>query len=885
MDWSEVWRRILPGRRLSADVRDEIAFHIEGRVRELVAKGWDEAEARAHALARFGDVAGVEEACRGYDVQRTEREGWRMRMEAWVRDVRLAVRGMGRSPAFTAGVVIILALGIGAATSVFSVVEGVILRPLPFAAPDRLVMVWENDRATGTTRENASPSDYYDFVERSRSLEGLAMYARTSVVLSRTGGDPVQLEAAQVTQGIFEVLGIQPAMGRGFTSEEDAPGGPPVAIVTHALWQEAFGGDPDILGRAVRLDGVPVPVVGVLPPGIAFPNREVAVWLPIRLSPAAATRANHWVSVVARLGAGATVAEGQAELSRIMSELEQEYPGENTNRGAYVEPLTDVGRADVRQTLWVLFAAVIAVLAIGCVNAVNLLLARGATRGREVAVHTAVGAGAGDLWRRYFVEGALLAGLAGAAGVGVAFVGVELLTWAAPDRLLLLGEPRVNASVLAFTVVASALLGVGFGLLPALQARRTDVHGELKDGRSSASRGPRLAVRRLLVAGQLALAVVLLVGATLLMGTLTRLHAVDPGFETANVLRMDFSLPTTRYPRDFSRWPEWTEVHTFNRAVVENAEALPGVQAASVVTNHPLDPGFTNSFRIEGRPYDAEQGEITTRLVTAGYFETVGLDLLDGRLPHPSDGPSDPHVIVLNRKAVERYFPEGGALGSRVGLWGQMREVVGIVEDERMHGLAEEVPPAVYVNLLQSPPVAANLTLLVRTEGPPLDAAPAVRRVVAALDPELAIARVSTMDDTLAEATARERFAARVFAVFAFVALVLSVLGVHGMLAYLVAQRGHEVGVRMALGATRRRVVRDVVEEGLAMAAPGVVLGVLGALALSRLLRGLLFGVSPTAPWAYGLAAVVLLAVAGLASAAPALRAASIPPSSALRGG
>lgn len=885
MDWSDVWRRILPGRRLSGDVRDEIAFHIEGRVRELVGQGWDEAEARAHVLARFGDVAGVEEACRGYDAQRAEREGWRMRTEAWVRDIRLAVRGMRRSPAFTAAVVLTLALGIGAATSVFSVVEGVILRPLPFPAPDRLVMVWENDRATGTTRENASPSDYYDFVERTRSLAGLAMYARTSVVLAREGGDPVQLDAARVSRGIFDVLGVQPVVGRGFTPEEDAPDGPPAAIVTHGFWQGAFGGDPDLLGRAVRLDGVPVPVVGVLPPGIAFPNREVDVWLPICLSPAVATRANHWVSVVARLGADATVAEGQADLSRIMSELEQEYPDDNTNRGAYVESLSDVGRGDIRQTLWVLFAAVITVLAIGCVNAVNLLLARGATRGREVAVHTAVGAGARDLWRRYFVEGALLAGLAGAAGVGVAFVGVGLLTRVAPDRLLLLGEPRVNATVLGFTVLVSALIGVGFGLLPALQARRTDVHGELKDGRSSVGRGPRLAVRRLLVAGQLSLAVILLVGATLLMGTLTSLQAVDPGFETANVLKMDFSLPPTRYPRDFSRWPEWTELHAFNRAVVENAEALPGVRAASVVTNHPLDPGFTNSFRIEGRPYDPEQGEITTRLVTAGYFETVGLELLEGRLPHRSDGASDPHVIVLNRKAVERYFPEGGALGSRVGFWGQLREVVGIVENERMHGLAEEVPPALYVNLLQSPPVATNVTLLVRTEGPPLDAASAVRRVIAALDPELAIARVSTMDDTLAEATARERFASRVFALFAFVALVLSVLGVHGVLAYMVAQRGHEVGVRMALGATRQRVVRDVVEEGLSMAAPGVVLGVLGALALSRLLQGLLFGVSPTAPWAYAVAAVVLFAVAAMASAAPAMRAASIQPSSALRGG
>lgn len=880
----EGWRGVFGRQRPGGDIREEIAFHIEGRVRELVERGWSEEDALRHVLARFGDPAGVEAACHVYDIERAEREGRRMRVEAWVRDVRLALRGMRRSPAFTAAVVSTLALGMGAATSVFSVVEGIVFRPLPFGEPDRLVMVWENDRATGTTRENASPLDYYDFVDRNRTLASLSMFARTAVVFGGEGSEPVQLEAAQVTRGLVDLLGVGLAMGRDFSTLEDAPDGPPAAIVSHRFWTDALGADPAVLGRTVRLDGAVVPVVGVLPDGVTFPDPTTDVWVPIRLSRAEGTRPNHWVGVVARLAPAATVPQTQADMARIMAELEVEYE-ENANRGAFVEPLGDVGRAELRPTLWILFAAVMAVLIMGCVNAVNLLLARGASRTREVAVHTAVGAEAGDLWRRFMAEGALLAALSGIGGVLVSVAGVELLTRTAPTRLLLLGEPRLNATVLGFTLVLTVLVGVGFGLVPALQARRTDVHAELKDGRSGGGRGPRLAVRRLLVAGQLSLAVVLLIGATLLAATLRELHAVDPGFQSANTLRMDFSLPSTRYPRDFSRWPEWTELHAFNRSLIEETEALPGVRRAAVVTNHPLDRGFTNSFQIEGVPYDPEQGEITTRLVTAGYFETVGLRLLEGRVFDPAEGPADAHVIVLNRKAVERYFPEGGALGSRIRFWGQYREVVGIVEDERMHGLTEEVPPALYVNLLQSPPVAANVTLLARTEAAPLEMATAVRRVLSSIDPELAVAGVSTMEDTLADATARERFTSLVFAVFAFVALVLAVLGVHGVLAYLVAQRGYEVGVRMALGATRSGVMKGVVREGVGMAAPGVVVGVVGALALSRLLQGILFGVSATAPWAYAAAALLLLGVAAVASGIPALRAASIPPSSALRGG
>ncbi len=884
MDWRDVWRALFPRRMIETDVRDEISFHVEERVRALVASGWDEARARAHVLGRFGDLDAVEAACRRYDAERVRGETGRMAMEAWIRDGRLALRGMKRSPAFTAAVVLTLAVGIGATTAVFSVVQGVLLRPLPFPEAERLVMVWENDRATGTTRENVSALDYYDFVERARGFESMAMYWRNSAVLQRPGSEPTHLNTARITRNLPEVLGTPLQLGRSFTPEEDSPGGPAAAILSDRLWHGAFEADPAVLGSTVVVDDVAHTVVGVGGRGVEFPASDTDVWTPLQHAPTMATRQSHYLSVVARLASGTDLVAAQAEMSRIMAELEAEYPEANTNRGAFVERLSDVGRADVRLTLWVLLASVLALLAIACVNVANLLLARGAGRLRELAVHAALGAGAGQLRRRFFVEGMLLALLGAAGGVFLAGAGVRALTAVAPSRLIRLGVPEVNGTVLLFTLLVGAGIGVFFGLLPALQARGADLQAQLRDGRASEGRAVRLTTRRLLVAAELALAVVLLVGATLLMRTLANLQAVDPGFRTANVLRVDFTLPESRYPRDFANWPNWTEVHGFNRTLIERVTALPGARSAAVVTNHPLDPGFTNSFDIEGRSYDPGDGEITTRLVTPAYFETVGLRLLEGRLPSPADGPADPPTILVNREAVRRFYPGSGALGSRIRIWGQYREVIGVVENERVHGLAEDVPPALYVNLLQSPPVTTKITLMVRTEVPPLDLADAVRRTIWSVDPALAVFNVATMDDTLAEATARERFASLVLLVFAGVAVFLSVLGVHGVLAYLVAQRAHEIGVRMALGATRLDVVGGVVRQGAGVAAMGISGGVIAALAASGVLEGLLFGVSATAPWAYGAVALGLGVVALAATAVPAWRAASIDAAASVRG-
>ncbi|MEM7413983.1 MAG: ABC transporter permease [Gemmatimonadota bacterium] len=883
MEWRNVWRSLFPKRLIRTDVRDEIAFHIEGRIRELIDRGWDEDAARRHVLDRFGDIAQVEDECVDYTTQRVDGDSWREMMERWWRDLRLAVRGLAKIPAFTGVVVVTLALGIGATTAVFSVLEGVVLRPLPFPEPDELAVVWQNDRATGTVRENASTSDYYDYLDRNRTFESMAIQSLGTAVLARDDALPLQLNAASVSRNLLNVLGLELQLGRNFSEAEDAPNGPRAVLLTDRVWNELFGSDPSIVGSIVTIDDASHEVVGVLPVGIDYPAGETDVWLPIQQDPTIANRPQHWVRVVGRLGPGSSIAAAQEDMTRIMADLELEYPNDNTNRGAFVEPLADVGRGDLSSTLWILFGAVLAVLAIAFVNVANLLLARGARRGRELAVMTAIGAGHNDVLRRFFAEGLVVTVLSAAAGVTLAGVGISVLAAIAPPDVAILGRPEINVPVLGFALAVSVVVCLGFALLPSVQMRRIDLQRELKDGRTTSGSSAGMRTRRFLVAAQLSMAVVLLLGATLLIETVQNLRAIDPGFQADNSLRVDFALPDSRWP-ERSTYPNWPTIFTFLESLEDEVRGIPGVRTSAVLLNHPLDRGFTNSFRIEGQPYDPSQGEMTTRLVSPAYFETVGLRLVDGRYLDMTDRVDTPGAILLNRVAAERYFPEGDALGQRVAFWGPgFREVVGIVENERIHGLTDDVPPAMYVSMFQSPPMPAKMTLMVRTEVPPLDLVEGVRDAMGRVDAGVPIFNVSTMDATIDDVIARERFASTLLTIFAAVAVFLAVLGVHGVLAYLVAQRGHEVGVRMALGATRHDVVRLIVRQGVLMTILGVVGGLAAAVALSGVLRSLLFGVSATSPTAYALVGVMLGSIALLATAVPAFRAASIDPVSSLR--
>ncbi len=884
MEWRDVWRTLFPKGMIAGDVREEIRFHLEERVRDLVRRGWSEEEARAHVLERFGDVGSIEEACRAYDAQRVERRSWRMMMEGWWRDMGLALRSLGRSYGFTSVVVLMLAVGVGASTAVFTVVESVLLRPLPFPEAERLAVVWQNDRATGTVRERASTADFFDYVERSRTFAELAMYGTGTAVLTRPSGDALQLRTAVVSPNLLVVLGVEPQLGRGFTDADNVRDGSGTVMLTDRLWKDLFGADPAIVGRNLTIDELPYEVIGVLPAGIEYPDRATDIWAPILETPTTADRSQHWVHVVGRLAPGLSVPAADAEMRGIMADLEAEYPGDNTNRGAFVEALADVGRGDLRLTLWVLLGAVLLVLAIACVNVANLLLARGAGRHRELAVLAAVGAGRGQIVRRLFAEALVLAAAAGLGGVALAALGVRALTSVAPAELLSLADPTVNGPVLGFALGVSLLICVGLGLLPVAQVRRLDLQRELKEGRTSDGGAVRLGLRRALVAGQLALAVVLLLGATLLIETVRSLQEVDPGFRAEGTVRLDFALPHTRYP-SMATYPDWPEIHGLLGSLEAGAGAVPGVRSVATVLAHPLEAGFTNSFRIEGRPYDPTQGEMSTRLVTPSYFETAGLTLVEGRRLADTDRVGAPEVIVLNREAARRYFPGESPIGQRIGFWGPgYREVVGIVENERIHGLRAEAPPAMYVSMYQAPPRGGRITMLVRADVPPLGVVEGVREAFRGVDPTIPVYNVATMEDTLADAVARERFASTVLALFGAVAVLLAILGVHGVLAYLVAQRGHEVGIRMALGATRRDVVRLVVGQGVQMTLVGVALGVAVAVGTAGTLRGLLYGVSPTDAWSYLLVAGTLTLVAIAATALPAWRAASIDPVASLKG-
>ena len=557
----------------------------------------------------------------------------------------------------------------------------------------------------------------------------------------------------------------------------------------------------------------------------------------------------------------------------------------NVNRGVFVEPVSEFLRGNVRLTLWVLFGAVLTVLLIACVNVANLFLARGAARARETAVYAALGASYGRLVRRFLVESLLITGVASVAGIALAILGTQALLALAPAQILALGEVRVDRVVLGFTLLVSVTIGVAFGLLPALQASRLNLQAHLKEGRVHGDTGSRMPLRRLLVAVEIAMSVVLLVSAGLLMTTLRNLQSVDPGFRATNLLRMDYNLPVSRYPRNFAVWPDWPEVNQFHHELVRRVEALPGVESATITTNHPLQAGFTNSFSMNDQPVDRNQGEITTRIVTPGYFETVGVELVSGRLMDSTDDTQTPFVAVANRAAAERYFPDGDVLGSTISIWGPIsREVIGVVGNERIHGLDTDPPPTLYVNMYQAPPVPGSITFMVETASDPIGLSASVRETIWSLDADLAVFNVSTMEQTLRDATARERFTGMVTTVFSAVALFLALLGIHGVLSYAVAQRRHEVGVRMALGATRRDVLGLIVSQGMAMTIAGLVIGLVAAVAVTRLFASLLFGVEPFDVRAYATVALLLGTVALLATALPARRASRIDPMTPLRG-
>jgi putative ABC transport system permease protein len=826
------------------------------------------------------------------------------RLDQVLQDVGVGVRMLRRAPAFASVAIFTLALGVGANTAIFSVVYGVLIRPAPFTDLSRLAMVWETDRRSGTTREPASVPDYLDFHARATRFEKLAALGAGEMNLTPAEGDSVRLVALKVTHQLLPMVGITPIVGRTFSEQEDVRRGPNIVLISESLWERVLDRDPAIVGRTVRLDEKPYTVIGIVPDEADFgvlqvlsaaaysrgfadrgEHTRVDLWMPLQPDPESLPRETHPIFVLGRLASGASRDSAQKEMAGIAADLEYRYPV-NEGRGVFIEPLAEVVFGPVRPALYVLLGAVGLVLLVASVNVANLLLARGSGRLREVAIRTALGASAGRLARQFLVESLILTLGAAAAGVGLAFAGLKGLLAIAPAGVPRLSLVSIDIRVLGATLGVSLVVGVAFGMLPTLQARRADVQAALRRGngmRLSVGHG-RSRLRPALVIAELALAVVLVVGAGLLLKSFWQLRQVDPGFHAAGVLKAEYQLPPGRYPADFAVWPNFKEMHAFTLALLRRVGALPGVESVAVAGNHPLDPGFTNSFEVVGREAEAKTWpEISIRRVTPGYFRTVGLSLVRGRLLQDSDATSAPAVLLLNQAAARLFFSGREPLGAQIRFWGAARTIVGVVANERFHGLAAASPPGLYVPLAQAPSASGAGVLLVRANRDPILLTSPIRAAVRELDPGLAIFGIEPLEETLSRSLSERRFTVLLLGLFAALALVLAAVGMHGVLSYTVAQRTREIGVRVALGARPWRVVRLVLVEGLALAAAGLAIGLAGALALTRLLASLLYGTTPTDPMTFVGVTLFLAVVALAATYIPARRATRVDPVVALR--
>ena len=818
-------------------------------------------------------------------------------------DLRHAFRQLLKNPGFSVVAVLTLALAIGANTAIFSVVDGVLLRPAPFDQAAQLMMVWETDRKSGTMREPASLPDYLDLRERSRTFDELAGFHASAATLTGMPGDPARLPVIASTSEFLPLLGIAPLLGRNFTALETSPGGDSVALIAEGVWDRLYARTPDVLGEAIELDGVRHRIIGVVPDeadfgilqvlgsaayGGGFADRggqhEVAAWTPLQKSVDEWPRNTHPMFVVGRLAGNANAQSAQQEMTTIAADLEASY-SENTARGINVEPLTEVIFSEVRPALLLLLAAVGLVLLVASANVANLLLARASNRSREVAIRASLGADGRRLARQFLVEGLLLSLTGAALGVGLAIAGTDGLLALAPADIPRLDHVGIDARILAATLGVSLLVGMGFGLVPTLKAGRVDLQSSLRSESGVAGTvGRRGVLQSGLVIAELALAVVLVVGAALLLKSFWHIQQVDPGFRTEGVLKAEFQLPASRYPVDFSVWPNLEEMHRFNAALLNRVQGLPGVKSAAIAIAHPMDRGYTNSFTIVGREAEsADLPEISIRSVSAGYFDTVRLAVQKGRVIGSGDGTDAPAVAVINQAAAQLIFPDRDPLGQSISFWGTERRIIGVVTDEKFHGLTAPAPMAVYTPIAQTPSISGAETLLVRADGDADVPGASLRAAILEIDPQLAVFGVEPLGNTVGRSIAQQRFTVLLLGLFAAVATVLAVIGIHGVLNYIVARRTSEMGIRMALGANRADVVGLIANQTAKLAVTGLVLGLAAALASTRLLGSLLFGVTATDPATFFAVAVLVIAISMLATLLPARRATSIQPVEALR--
>jgi putative ABC transport system permease protein len=867
-------RGLMRAETIHHEIDEETRFHLEMRSDENIRRGLSPEEARLDAERRFGNLTRMKE--RGYEVR-----GGRWLETLW-QDLRYSLRILLKNPGFTLVAILTLALGIGATTAIFSVVNAVLLRSLPYRDPDRLMLV-SHHRAV-LNLDYALDADFLEWRDQAKSFEQIAAYRGDSVVLTGSG-ETERLSTGRVSANLFAILGVAPALGRAFTSEEDTYGGPPVVILSDSLWQSHFGGDPQLIGRTLTLEGQSWTVIGIMPPGFRFPG-ESDLWLPLLNVAQSLRHFKRAVSVIARLKPGVTPEATEAELSVILKRQQQAFPRiYSTVQQVRVVRLSESLVRNVRQTLLIMFGAVTFVLLIACANVANLTLARSAARQKEMAIRAAVGAGRLRLIRQLLTESLLLSLVGGVAGLLAAKWGVNLLVAMNPSRIARIDESGVDGRMLGFTCVVVVLVGLTVGIFPALHASRTDVNETLKA--QPAHRTGHGGVGRMLSAlmiAELALALVLLAGAGLMIRSFLRLLAVPTGFNSDGVLTLALSLQHVKDQR------------AYIQETLDRVRALPGIQSASLTDFLPLTAQYAGQRPpklIEGRPpfEPGKEPSILVYHISPNYFQTMGIQMRAGRPFTLQDGAEATPVVIINETFARRFFPNEDPIGHRLSIWSPPQTIVGVVGDTRHNGLDQEVRPQIYAPRMQRirRSIYPSEWLVVRTtsgQNNPTSLsslAGSIRNQVRAIDSNVLVDRVITMDERLSNSVAGRRFQMLLLGVFAAVALIIATVGIYGIISYGVSQRTHDLGIRMALGAQASDVLRMVVWWGMSLTLIGVALGLAAALALTRVMKSLLFDVSATDPVTFAFIILLLVGVALIASYIPARRATKVDPLQALR--
>ena len=875
-----------------SEIADELSQHLEDQYEQAVGRGATEDEAREGVLMDFNQTDVLARSLKGVERRvpqnpipmGTERKSHMF--SDLSQDVRYGLRMLRKNPAFTAIAVLALALGIGANSAIFSVVNALLLRPLPYKNPSQLVVVWENATHLGFPKNTPSPANFLDWQKQSTVFDGLGAFAEKTFNLTGVG-EPERLEGRRVSATLFDLLGVKPIVGRNFVPEEDKPG-TKVALLNESLWRRRFGSDPAVIGRPLALNGESYTVVGVLPNSVrlpAFGNWRDQVWVPLAFSAEeAAGRGNHFLEVIGRMKPGVALEQARAEMATIMARLAQQYPEHNTRIGTTVNPLHEEIVGNMKPALLILLGAVAFVLLIACANVANLLLARAAARHKEIALRLALGADRARLTKQLLVESVMLSLLGAVVGLLLAYAGLRVLTRFIPADVAHAEMITIDASVLIFTLLVALVTGLIFGLAPASQAAHFNINETLKEGGRDSGAGPKgKRLRSALVVAEVAVSFILLIGAGLLINSFMHLRNLDPGFRADHLLTLNVDLSETKYPDNPKRTAFFDEV-------VRRIQALPGVRSVAVAGNLPFTyNGDSMPIGVEGIPDPPpdQHPDVIYRAIGPGYFSTMGIPLVRGRDFNDQDTLDTNLAVVVSEKTARHYWPNDDPVGKRIkngsttsdAPW---RTIIGVVKDVRQNDFIAEPKMQMYFPYRQLRSLMPN-ALIVRTGVDPLSLAASVRNAIWAVDKDQTVANIDSMEHIVAGAVARQRFSMLLLAIFAAVALVLAAVGIYGVMSYSVAQQTREIGIRMALGAQRRDVLKMTVKQGLKLVGFGLLIGLVAAFVLTRVMASLLFGISATDPVTFISISLVLIAVAILANLIPAMRATRVDPMIALR--